>query len=94
MKESGTKEPAVDFTAMASGGDAKQSTQAHNQVITEVLLNTGEWIKIIKGSFNLYKTFKGVPFVEFKVPTLGNELDAKTIQVFPATVAGWAFYDE
>jgi hypothetical protein len=54
---------------------------------------SGEWIEIVKGSFKLYKTNKGVPFIEFKASVDGPLLVTakKTIQVFPATIAGWAF---
>lgn len=98
MKESGTKEAVVDFTQLASGGNAKESPQVHSQEITHVKMASGEWVEIVKGSFNLYKTNKGVPFVEFKVDKDitcmfedGSGNFVKTVQVFPATIAGWAF---
>lgn len=96
MKEAGNKEPAIDFTQLASGGDAPEKPQAHSEVITDVKMQSGEWISIEEGSFKLYKTNKGVPFVEFKIhgTVTGDLYGKKIVQLFPATVAGWAFKDD
>lgn len=88
----------MDFTQLGQGGNAPESPQAHSQEITHVKMSSGEWVEIIKGTFKLYKTNKGVPFVEFKamdnnVYGYSDDDDAieKTVQLFPAAISGWAF---
>lgn len=99
MKLEGEKEPEVDFTQLAGSGNAPVKGQTHSQRISHVKMSSGEWVMIVIGSFNLYKTSDGVPFVEFKVEQQAktepfSTPNHKTIQLFPATVAGWAFTDE
>lgn len=96
--EKNEKEPEVDFTQLGPGGNAPVKHQTHSKRISHVKMSSGEWVSIIQGSFNLYKNSDGIPFVEFKVNAgplhlnNGGTGDAvKTIQLFPATVAGWAF---
>lgn len=67
--------------------------QVNSQVITQVLLNDGSWYGVVPGSFKFYKTSDSVPFVQFD--TASDGVDGVTrslrIEVFPATVAGWAY---
>ena len=71
-------------------------SQAHNKTISRVLLTDGKWYDIIPGSFKFYKTSpdKAVPFVQFDYE---REIDNRgtfiltRVEVFPASVAGWAY---
>lgn len=76
--------------------------QAHNKVISRVLLTDGKWYAIVPGSFKFYKTSpdKAVPFVQFdyerkddSVFMSGGSLPPvlTRVEVFPASVAGWAY---
>jgi hypothetical protein len=93
--EKDTKEPEVDFTQLARGGKAPVKGQTNSARITHILLQSGTLVEIIPGSFALFKNTDGVPFVEYKAyiefNTSGEPLAHKTFQLFPATVAGWAF---
>jgi hypothetical protein len=70
-------------------------SQAHSEVITQVLLNDGNWYAIRPGSFKFYRTAgdKSVPFVQFDVlPAPGSQQAAPLrIEVFPATISGIAY---
>lgn len=94
-EESNTKEPLVDYTELGPKGNAPEAPQAHSQEVTHVLMtSSGDWVEVIKGSFKLYKTNKGVPFIEFKPKNLININKIhkdKIVQLFPAAISGWAF---
>lgn len=76
--------------------------QTRNELITKVLLSDGKWYDIIKGSFKYYRyklsSDRIIPYVQFKIPEqheispggMPYTVAESTIQVFPATVAGWA----
>ena len=80
-------------------------SQAHNKVISRVLLTDGKWYDIIPGSFKFYKTSpdKAVPFVQFDYERENQSAFMKggslppvptRVEVFPASVAGWAYVIE
>lgn len=85
-----TKNPVVDFTHLSAGGKAEVGPLGFGAEVSHVKMASGEWNEIVPGSFRLYKSDKGVPFIEFKVSGVFNN-GVKTIQVFPAHIAGWAF---
>lgn len=77
-------------------------SQAHSEVISNVLLTDGKWYLIELGSFKFYKTAgdKAVPFVQFKVIHSGfapgegaSPAAGKVVEVFPASVVGVAYLD-
>lgn len=79
--------------------------QAHAEQIKAVLLNDGNWYPIVPGSFKLYQSMSKAPafgpYATFQLPMNPSEhpnaqsdpLAGLTVEVFPATVAGWAFND-
>jgi hypothetical protein len=72
-------------------------SQAHSEVISQVLLNDGIWYQIKEGSFKFFKTSgdKAVPFVQFKLNDEIVDADGTrrrhVIEVFPASVVGIAY---
>ena|ERR1700751_4974550 len=67
--------------------------QAHSDVITQILLTDGQWYSIVPGSFKFYRTSgdHAVPFVQFDLNAQNEQGEMVRIEVFPATVAGWAY---
>lgn len=62
-------------------------------VITQILLNDNNWYQVEEGSFHIFRSTnndKAMPYVQFDTPTVDG-IEGIRIQVFPATVAGWAF---
>lgn len=86
--------------------NAKISGQAKAEQLSHVLLNDGHWYEVKPGTFHLYKTYKnevdktkeGIPFVRFSGRLIGLPVSGiqpfMVIEVFPATVAGWAYKED
>lgn len=85
--EESDQAPAIDFTQFKN-----IRGQVNSKEIKMVLLNDGNWYWVKPGSFHLFKTQDSVPFVQFDGDKMGTPQDsAVRIEVFPATVAGWAY---
>jgi hypothetical protein len=87
------------FNLLQGDGDRPE---VEVQEITQVLLNDGAWYSIEPGSFHFYQApadssgkRTGVPFVQFDLKEVAVAADgsqtALRVEVFPATVAGWAY---
>lgn len=94
MKAENTND-APEFNMLKPDG---VKPQVHSERITHVLLNDGNWYEITRGSFHLYQSAAKAPgfgpYVTFQTTFQSsphNAPELKTIEVFPASVVGWAF---
>lgn len=89
---------AEESTGPAFNLGKDEGVQSQNEGdISQVLLNDGVWYRIVPGSFHVFKPNeheRSMPYVQFDLAAAeGGTAGAgdMRVQVFPATVAGWAF---